>query len=225
MSYFSEYEKLNKNAEKYEAFYDLLISENEKYNLTAITDKKDVALKHFIDSVYYKEVFKKDALVVEIGSGAGFPSIPLAIEREDLKFTLIEATEKKCKFLKTAVETLKLDNVEVVCKRAEDLAKTNLRESFDIAIARAVAETNTLIEYTLPFLKVGGLAYFWKGESYIEELERAENALNVLGGKRENELSYELDEYGKRYLVIIKKTEKTPPKYPRGHGKERKCPL
>ena len=225
MESFLIFEKLSANADKYDMFYKKLVEDNEKFNLTSITGFEETAYKHFIDSVYYKDIFEKDKTVVEIGSGAGFPSVPLAIERPDLKFTLIEANNKKCNFLNEVKDELGLNNVTVVWSRAEAAVKNNLRDSFDYAIARAVAPINTLLEYSLPFLKVNGNAVFWKGEGYKEELENARNALSVLGGKTEKILDYSLGEYGERFLVIINKVKDTPVKYPRGKGKERKCPL
>ena len=165
MSIFSEIDKLSANAGKYEAFYKKLIVENEKFNLTSITDEREAAFKHFIDSVYFKDVFAVDKTVAEVGSGAGFPSVPLAIERPDLKFTLIESNNKKCNFLNETKNLLDLKNVKIVCERAEVAGKDKtLRESFDYAIARGVAKINVLLEYLMPFLKVGGSALLWKGE-------------------------------------------------------------
>ena len=226
MNYFETFSQLNIKAEKFKAFYELLISYNQKINLTAVTDIKEVCYKHFLDSVNKVDFFKKNALITEVGSGAGFPSLPLAILREDLSFTLIESVGKKCNFLEAATKELELENVKVFNARAEDLAKEEtFREKADYAIARAVAKINTLCEYLLPFVKIGGKAVLWKGEGYIEELESAKNAVNVLGGKNSEVLEYSLGEFGQRYLVIIDKVKATPTKYPRGQGKERKCPL
>jgi len=228
MSQFENYEKLNKNAEKYGIFYRKLVEDNQKFNLTSVTEEKEAAFKHFIDSIYYCEKFNVGASVVEIGSGAGFPSVPIAIERPDLKMTLVEANNKKCIFLNEVKNLLGLDNVTVICERAEVLAKdNNYREFFDYAIARAVAPMRTLLEYTVPFIKVGGHGVFWKGQSGEEELSESGNALKVLGAcfRQGKVYEYDLNEYGKRRLIVIDKISSTPPKYPRGQGKERKCPL
>ena len=121
---------------------------------------------------------------------------------------------------------MSLKNVDVICARAEDLAsKAGYRENFDYAVARAVAYTNTLLEYLLPFVKPGGKALLWKGESYLEELENSKNALKILGGEVKTVKKYSLGEYGERYIVVIEKIKSTPAKYPRRAGKERKCPL
>lgn len=226
MNYFDAFDQLNIKAEKYQAFYELLISYNQKFNLTSITDIKEVTYKHFIDSVDKVETFDKNASVIDIGTGAGFPSVPLAILREDIDFTLVESVGKKCSFIREVKERLDLKNVTILNARAEDIAKDkNYRERYDYAIARAVARINTLCEYLLPFVKVGGSAVLWKGEGYKEELEEAKNAVAVLGGKEKEIINYSLSEYGQRYLVVIEKASSTPPKYPRGQGKEKKCPL
>ena len=212
--------------EKFETFRLLLKEYNEKYNLTSITDEKEVYIKHFFDSILPEKAFFKGANVVEIGSGGGFPSVPLKIVRGDLSFTLIESTGKKCEFLKAAVDKLGFDCVKVLNIRAEDGAHSeNLREKFDFATARAVARLNTLCEYCLPFVKVGGSFVAYKGECG-EELDESLNAVKILGGRIENVSTYELPENcGKRTVITIKKVCATPEKYPRGRGLERKKPL
>ena len=226
MNYFNGFEQLNIKAEKYQAFYELLISYNKKFNLTSVIDVKEVTYKHFIDSVDKSQTFSKNSSVIDIGTGAGFPSVPLAIIREDLQLTLVESIGKKCLFLQEVKEKLCLKNITIVNARAEDISKSEeYREKYDYAIARAVARINTLCEYLLPFVKVGGSAVLWKGEGYKEEIKEAKNAVTILGGKESEVINYSLGEYGQRYLVIIDKVKETPPKYPRGQGKERKCPL
>ncbi|MBO4573314.1 MAG: 16S rRNA (guanine(527)-N(7))-methyltransferase RsmG [Clostridia bacterium] len=221
-----KYEELKKNEDKFGIFYNRLVKTNEKFNLTAVTEKNEVAVKHFIDSLMGIEFIDVDKSVVDVGSGAGFPSLPMAIDRKDVKFTLVESNNKKCGFLNEIKEELQLENVDVLCARAEDIAlKAEYRENFDYAVARAVAQTNTLLEYLLPFVKVGGKALLWKGESYGSELENSKNALNILGGEVKSVKKYSLGEYGERYIVVIEKIKSTPAKYPRGLGKERKCPL
>lgn len=211
---------------KFALFKDLLAEYNAKYNLTSITGEKEVYIKHFSDSILPKDNFPQGAKVVEIGSGGGFPSIPLKIVREDLNFTLIESTGKKCEFLKAAVENLGLHGVQVLNIRAEEGARDKaLREKFDVATARAVARLNTLCEYCLPFVKVGGRFIAYKGECE-EELEESLKAVGILGGKVEKVIGYELPENcGKRTVIVIKKVSATPEKYPRGRGLERKKPL
>ena len=212
--------------EKFNKFYTLLTEYNKICNLTSITDKKGVKYKHFYDSIVSEKLISFASSVVEIGSGGGFPSIPLKIVREDLKFTLIESTNKKCTFLKSVVESLDLNCVQVLNLRAEEGAHDkNLREKFDFALARAVAPLNTLCEYCLPFVKVGGKFIAYKGDCN-GEIEEARNAVKILGGELEEIIDYSLPEdFGKRKLVVIKKIKSTPPLYPRGQGKERKKPL
>ena len=228
MDTFSVFDKLSANAEKYDAFYKKLVCDNEKFNLTSITAFEEVAYKHFIDSIYKKDIFDENKTIVEIGSGAGFPSVPLAIERPDLEFTLIEANNKKCNFLNEVKIMLGLNNVTVICDRAENVGKyKNLRESFDYAVARAVAPMRTLLEYAMPLIKVGGKCAFWKGESGKDELSQSKNALKVLGAddNKNQVYDYDLGEYGERTIIVVTKISPTPTKYPRGLGKERKCPL
>ena len=212
--------------EKFDKFAHLLTEHNKICNLTSVTDEKGVRYKHFYDSIFGEKLISHGANVVEIGSGGGFPSIPLKIVREDLKFTLIESTAKKCRFLESVVESLSLNCVQVLNIRAEEGAHNKkLREKFDFAVARAVAQLNTLCEYCLPFVRVGGKFIAYKGD-ITEEIKSAENAIRVLGGEIEQVVEYSLPEdFGKRTLVVIKKIKPTPPDYPRGQGKERKQPL
>lgn len=224
---FENYEALIKNkcSDKFTAFKNMLLSCNKLYNLTAICDEKGIFYKHFLDSLAGEEHFPLNADVVEIGSGGGFPSIPIKLVRDDLKFTLIESTGKKCSFLKDVVDKLSLNCVKVLNIRAEEGAHSkNLREKFDIACARAVARLNTLCEYCLPFVKVGGSFVAYKGDA-DDEIEEALNAIEILGGEIESVIKYELPECGRRTLIKIKKIKTAPEKYPRGQGRERKNPL
>ncbi len=222
------YENLIKGefAEKFAYFRALLLEYNEKYNLTTILEEKDMYYKHFLDSVLGERFFEKNARVIEIGSGAGFPSIPLKIIRNDLSFDLMESVGKKCEFLRVVVDKLSLQNVNIYNIRAEDAAKDiKFREKYDHATARAVARMNTLSEYCLPFVKVGGTFIAYKSGD-ISEITEAESAYKVLGGKLQNCEKYALPfDYGERTLAIVEKKKQTPPKYPRGQGKERKNPL
>lgn len=212
--------------EKFEIFRNLLSEYNEKYNLTSIIDEKEVYVKHFLDSILPENYFSNGAKVVEIGSGGGFPSIPLKIVREDLKFTLIESTGKKCNFLNTVIDKLSFNGMEVLNIRAEEGGrKENLRGKYDFAVARAVARLNTLCEYCMPFVKVGGKFIAYKGCAE-EEIEESKKAVQILGGEIEKAENYSLpDEGGKRTIIVIKKIKPTPAKYPRGRGLERKRPL
>lgn len=212
--------------EKFENFKELLLYYNEKFNLTSVTDEKGVKYKHFLDSVAGESYFSKGASVLEIGSGGGFPSIPLKLLRDDLSFTLVESTAKKCAYLEEIIEKLSLSGMKVLNLRAEEGAKReNLREKFDAVCARAVARLNTLTEYCLPFVKIGGVFIAYKGES-AEELQEAERAIELLGGKVEEVIKYSLPEgCGERSLIIVRKIKTTPPAYPRGRGLERKKPI
>ncbi len=212
--------------EKLEIFRSLLLEYNEKYNLTAITEEKDVTYKHFLDSAAGVDLFREGARVAEIGSGAGFPSMILKILRPDLSFDLFESVGKKCDFLKAAAEALQMENVRVFHIRAEDAARDKaFRERYDYATARAVARMNTLCEYCMPFVKVGGAFIAYKSGD-TAELTEAKNAYKTLGGRLKKIYEYTLPEgYGARALAVVEKTEGTPNKYPRGQGKERKSPL
>ncbi len=211
--------------EKFEKFRTLLLFYNEKFNITTITETKEMNVKHFLDSVLCKDKFMDNSSVIEIGSGGGFPSIPLMIVREDLKFTLVESTGKKCTFLKEVINSLNL-NATVINGRAEDLGKDKkYREKYDHVTARAVARLNTLCEYCMPFIKVGGSFIALKGNA-DEEIEESKNAIKILGGKIEEIEKYSLpEEEGNRTLIKIVKENFTPSQYPRGNGKERKNPI
>lgn len=203
-------------------FYLFLTEENEKYNLTAVTEKSEVYEKHFVDSLLCVDKLYGKTLL-DVGSGCGMPGIPLAIAREDMNITLLESTGKKCAFLEKAAALLGLKNVSVVNARAEDAAKGALREKFDVVTARGVARMNTLAEYCLPFVKVGGTFVAFKAQAE-EELAEAKKALEILGGKVDFIVKKKLGE-AERQMIFVKKVNPTPAKYPRGNGKERKCPL
>lgn len=217
--------KYEKKREQFEAFRTLLLCYNEKYNLTAITEEREIFHKHFLDSLAGEKLFPYGARVAEIGSGAGFPSIPLKIVREDLSFTLVESTGKKCDFLRIAAQELGLKNVSVEHARAEELGRAEAhREQYDICCARAVARLNTLAEYCMPFVKKGGMFLAYKGSA--DEIDEAKRAIATLGGGETEKISYELPEnYGSRTLVCVKKIAVTSAKYPRGNGKERSKPI
>lgn len=224
-----EYESLfagGESAEKFEEFYHLLSEWNKKFNLTRIIDANDCRVKHFLDSLLGEKLFPEGASCIEVGSGGGFPSLPLMIARPDLRFVLVESVEKKCEFLRTAVEKLAL-GARVENARAEDLAKkAEFREKFDVCCARAVARLNTLSEYCLPFVKVGGIFAAYKGSSAMEELAQAQRAVRLLGGREEEALHALLPGgAGERTVLCIRKIASTPPAYPRGRGKERSAPL
>ena len=211
---------------QFENYYNLIIDYNSRINLTAITEPVDVIIKHFLDSVLPYNDLQKNATVIDVGTGAGFPLIPLKIIRPDLKVTLVDALNKRVNFLKVVVADLKLDNTTCIHSRAEDLAiKLDYRQKFDYCVARAVAKLNTLSELTLPFVKVGGKLIAYKSD-ISEELDGASKALSILGGKLEKILSFELPQnMGTRNIIVIKKVSDTPTKYPRGANKPKSNPL
>lgn len=197
-----------------------LLKWNKKFNLTSITDPEEIRKKHFEDSLLLLQVIPLTSqTIVDVGSGAGFPGIPLKIACPGIKLTLIESTKKKVEFLKYIIQILGLKDTEAVWARAEDFAQTQ-RESFDLAISRAVAKLNTLSEYCLPLIKIGGIFVAYKEEQVEKEIKEAEAAIQILGGKLK-----EIKHFPLRSLVIIEKISKTPEKYPRRAGMAKKRPL
>ncbi len=206
---------------------DLLVEQNKTMNLTAITDPDGIAVKHFADSISALSAaeFAPNAKVLDVGTGAGFPSIPLLIARPDLEMTMIDSTAKKLKYVASTVETLGL-NAEVLHTRAEEAGQNKeYREKFDIVCSRAVAALNVLCEYCLPFVKVGGVFLAMKGAKAQEEIADAKNAIKALGGKIIGEKSFTLSDGGERTIVVIKKISQIPPKYPRVSAQIAKKPL
>lgn len=226
-----ECEKNNIELQKYEIskFYKYMlgiIEWNEKINVTAITDEKEFLEKHFIDSLTINKYLNKGKKLIDIGTGAGFPGIPLKIANPDLEVTLIDSVNKKLNVIREVSEEVELDKLEIVHTRAEDLAnKLEYREQFDFATTRAVSNLSTIAEYMLPFVKIGGKAICMKGPNYEEELEQAKKAIHILGGKVEKVESLRLGEDNERNIVIISKISKTAAKYPRGQGKPLKEPI
>lgn len=210
---------------QFERYYEFLISENKKYNLTAITEKNDVIFKHFLDSCLAEKNIIKNAKIIDIGSGAGFPSIPLKILRPDIKFVLVDSLNKRVNFLNELIKILNLQDVVAVHARAEDYIKDN-REKFDYAVARAVAPLNTLLEYLVPYVKVGGECLIYKSQKLEDEIETSQNALKVLGCKVEKIENFNIDEIdAARKILIIKKCFVTPIKYPRGKNLPKTKPI
>ena len=254
--------EIKKYKDKFDIYYQILISYNEKVNLTAITEKDDVYIKHFLDSILSENFILKNATVVDVGTGAGFPGLPLKIVRDDIKLTLVDSLNKRLEFLSRLVTDLgyncnfvnestiqknlknlkeqlknnkKHENsniisenkkiINIVHSRAEDFCKLE-RECFDVAVARAVAKLNTLVEYLLPLVKVGGILIAYKGSNSIEELNEAKRAIGILGGKFENIIEFNLpNDKGVRNLIIIKKVKATPNIYPRDKNLPKLKPL
>ena len=213
--------------QQFEDYMNLLLEWNEKINLTAITQEDDIILKHFADSLTISEYIGNGKTIVDVGTGAGFPGIPLKIARKDIKLTLVDSLNKRIKFLDDVIEKIKLEEVQTLHFRAEEFGQNKkYRESFDIATSRAVANLSTLVEYLLPLVKVGGICICMKGSEVKEELENSKKAIEILGGKIEKEIEFVLpDSDIKRNIIIIKKIKTTPSKYPRKAGTPSKEPL
>jgi len=227
------YEKANENSivlseNEINLFYlymNNLIEWNKKINLTAIKDDKEIVIKHFIDSILVKNEIKCAKKVLDIGSGAGFPGIPLKIVNNSLDFTLIDSVNKKVNFMNNTIERLGLKNIIALHGRAEDFAhQEEYREKYDVVVSRAVSNMTTLVEYMLPFVKVGGKCICLKGPNVEKELNLARNAIKILGGRVDKVLDYKLCENG-RSLIIIFKEKHTEQTYPRKQGKPIKEPL
>lgn len=214
--------------EKFEEYSKMMLSYNEVMNLTAITEPDEIKEKHFLDSVtlVLSDKLTDGCSMIDIGAGAGFPSIPVKIVRDDINLTMLDSLNKRINFLNDVVDKLGLNNAKAVHYRAEDAGKDKkLREKFDIATARAVADLAVLAEYALPFVKVGGYFVALKGNSPDEELENAKKAIKEMGGKTQEVKEIILPSGIKHSLIIIKKLEQTPSKYPRKAGKPSKEPI
>ena len=211
----------------FEKYMNLLLEWNEKINLTAITQPDEVKLKHFVDSLTVLKYINDDDKVIDIGTGAGFPGIPLKIMNENTKITLLDSLNKRINFLNIVIETLNLRNIQAIHGRAEEIARNKLyREKYDVAVSRAVANLSTLTEYMLPFVKVGGKCICMKGANVNEEIEKAKNAIKELGGEIERVDNFYLsDNDNERNIIVIKKVKETNPKYPRKAGTPSKEPL
>ena len=213
--------------EKFDKYYNKLIEVNEYMNLTAITERDEVFNKHFLDSLEITKALDttKKFSLCDVGSGAGFPSIPLAISCNNANVTIIDALYKRIKFLNELCDYLNLNNVKAYHYRAEEYVKEK-RESFDYVTARAVARLNVLLELCMPLVKVGGKFIAMKGSSGSEELNEAKRAINNLGGELDRVISFNLpDDEGKRELIIINKVNQGNLKYPRSFAKIKERPL
>lgn len=215
--------------QQFTRYYELLIAWNEKMNLTAITEAHEVAIKHMVDSLtaYDKTLFHKGVSVIDVGTGAGFPGLPLKTFCPEIRLTLMDSLNKRVKFLQTVVDELGLTGVECVHARAEEGARNKkYREQFDIAVSRAVARLPILCEYCLPFVKKGGHFLALKGRAYAEEAEEAKKAIKVMGGSHTEVREVHLpDLEDKRAIIIVTKTMPTPKAYPRKAGTPAKNPL
>ena len=216
-----------KEANMFYEYDKLLLDWNEKINLTAITDEREIILKHFIDSLTINRYIENADNVMDIGTGAGFPGVPLKIVNENKRFILVDALNKRVNFLEEIKKVLKLKNLDLIHSRSEDLAKNLMyRENIDVVTSRAVANLRVLVEYMLPFIKLNGLCICMKGPNSKEEIIEAENAIKILGGKIENIDKIILPESEiERNIIIIRKVSNTPNKYPRKAGTASKQPL
>lgn len=224
--YFEE-EIDNNKIQKFYDYMNLLVEWNKKINLTAITEEKDIILKHFVDSLTVLKYIKENKSIVDVGTGAGFPGIPLAIMNDSLKITLVDSLNKRINFLNEVCSKIKLKNTKAIHSRAEEFGQdNNYRESYDIAISRAVSNLTVLAEYLLPLVKVGGKIICMKGPDIEEELKQAKSAIDILGGKFERCDNFCLPKSDiSRNIIIINKIKETPKKYPRKAGTPVKTPL
>ena len=222
-------ELTDRQKDQFERYFELLVEWNEKINLTAITEKNEVYLKHFYDSiapVLQALIDNQELKLLDIGAGAGFPSLPMKIIYPQLDVTIIDSLNKRINFLKLLAEELKLDKVHFYHGRAEDLAQDKaFRAQFDLVTARAVARMQVLSELTIPYLKVGGKLLALKASNAPEELDEAKNALNLLFSKVQDNLSYALPNGDPRFITVVEKKKETPNKYPRKAGMPNKRPL
>lgn len=213
--------------ERFFTYMNLLIEWNKKINLTSIIEPKDIIIKHFVDCGTILKYLKKGETIIDIGTGAGFPGIPLKILNETLKVTLVDSLNKRINFLNEVCEQLKLENVKLIHARAEDLARNGeYREKFDKSVSRAVANLSTLSEYDLPFVKKNGQMIAMKGFDIEEEVQNSKKAINILGGKITEINKFSLiDTDNKRSVVVIDKVKPTPKQFPRKAGKPLKEPI
>ena len=213
---------------QFEHFYKLVIDWNQKINLTAITEPRDFMIKHIIDSIslWNDDKFSEVKTIIDVGTGAGFPGIPLKIYRPEIKITLLDSLAKRVKFLTTTIEELQLKNIVAIHSRAEDAADNpKYREAFDLSVSRAVAKLNVLAEYCIPFVKIEGFFVALKGGNVEEEMNESKNAIKILGGSEIERVDIKLINGDSRNLIYIKKTSKTPNKFPRKAGMPEKKPL
>lgn len=208
-------------------FMNLLIEKNKVMNLTGITEPKEVILKHFIDSLTVLKYINENDNIIDVGTGAGFPGIPLKIAENSLEITLLDSLNKRINFLNELIEKINLNKVKTIHGRAEDFGQDfKYREKYDVAVSRAVAPLNVLLEYMLPFVKVGGKCICMKGSNCDEEIENSRKAIEILGGKIEEIKKFNLpNSDNNRTIFIIKKVQKMSRQYPRKAGIPTKNPL
>jgi len=214
---------------RFDEYREILVERNKVMNLTSIVEKEEVEIKHFLDSIacITDEIEDSNIKIIDVGTGAGFPGLPIKILYNNISLTLLDSLNKRINFLQEVVEKLELENVTCIHGRAEDFGKdSNHREHYDITVSRAVADLSILAEYCLPFVKIGGYFISQKSKKVNEEVESADKALEVLGGKVEKIIPIKVPNLdAERYLVVIKKIKETPEKYPRRSGMPQKKPI
>ncbi|MDU5467225.1 MAG: 16S rRNA (guanine(527)-N(7))-methyltransferase RsmG [Peptoniphilus harei] len=228
IDYMEDYGLDTKNIDKFEKYKELILEYNKHTNLTRITEDEEFNVKHFLDSLslFKTDLFVKDKKIIDIGTGAGFPGLPLKLYNEDLDITLLDSLRKRIDFLNGVIEELGLKKIRAIHARAEEIARDpKYRESYDIAVSRAVANLSTLTEYAMAFVKVGGYFISQKGPEYKEELKSAKRAIELMGGEVKDVIHTPLPNDIDHYIIVIKKIKATDKKYPRGGGKPRKSPL
>lgn len=226
--YFDEYNLNKENLGKFEEFRKYLLEYNETTNITRIEDEDEFNVKHFLDSLslFKTKKISKEKKILDLGTGGGFPGIPLKLYDNSLDITLMDSLNKRIVFLNSVIEKFDLKNIVAIHHRAEEMAREDIyREKFDIVTSRAVANLSTLCEYALAFVKINGYFISMKGPEYIEEINEAKNAIKTMGGNIEDIIKVQLPLNITHYLLVIKKIKETPQKYPRGGGKPRKNPL
>ncbi len=221
-----EIELTENQIEQFYNYMNGILKWNKSINVTSITDEKMFIVKHFADSLTINRFVEDKKNLIDIGTGAGFPGIPLKIVNKDLKVTLIDSVNKKLNIIRDITADFNLENLEIIHTRAEDLANDiEYREKYDIATTRAVSNLTTIAEYMLPFVKINGYAICMKGPNIRQELEDSKVAIEVLGGKLEKIESLNVGNELERNIILIKKVKSTPKKFPRGKGKPLKEPI
>lgn len=212
----------------FSSYHERLIDWNEKINLTAITEEREVVIKHFIDSVSVLRYLPEGTEnVIDVGTGAGFPGIPMKIVQDSLKVTLLDSLDKRIRFLNTVITENQLSGIQAIHGRAEDFAREKShREQYDVGVARAVASLPVLCEYILPFVRIGGFFIAMKGSEVQKELDEAGKAVSILGGRVKKVEHFMLPfDPMERHIILIEKIRQTPTQYPRKSGKPTKSPL